>query len=45
MKESDNPNVHIFNLPASFHDEVTLDYLSDEQFKEYDEVVRSALNI
>lgn len=45
IKESDNPNVHIFNLPASFHDEVTLDYLSDEQFKEYDEVVRSALDI
>ena len=45
IKESDNPNVHIFNLPASFHDEVTLDHLSDEQFKEYDEVVRSALGI
>lgn len=45
IKESDNPNVHIFNLPASFHDEVTPEYLSHEQFKEYDEVVRSALGI
>ena len=45
MKECDNPNVHIFNLPKSFHDEVSLDFLSEEQFKEYDEVVRSALDI
>lgn len=45
IKESDNPNVHIFNLPSSFHDEVTIEYLSYEQFKEYDEIVRSALGI
>ena len=45
IKESDNPNVHIFNLPSSFHDEVTIEYLSYEQFKEYDEIVCSALDI
>ena len=45
IKESGNPNVHIFNLPSSFHDEVTIEYLSYEQFKEYDEIVCSALDI
>lgn len=45
IKESDNPNVHIFNLPSSFHDEISLEYLSYEQFKEYDEIVCSALDI
>lgn len=45
IKECDNPNVHIFNLPKSFHDEVSLDFLSDEQFKEYDAIVREALEI
>ena len=45
IKESGNPNVHIFNLPSSFHDEVTIEFLSYEQFKEYDEIVCSALDI
>ncbi|MBO4927922.1 MAG: hypothetical protein J5379_06705 [Clostridiales bacterium] len=45
IKESDNPNVHIFNIPSSFHDEVSLDYLDEEQFREYDQVVREALDI
>lgn len=45
IKECDNPNVHIFNLPESFHDELSLDYLSEEQFKEFDAVVREALEI
>ncbi len=45
IKESKNPNTHIFNIPSSFHDECTLDYLSEEQFKEYDAIVREALGI
>jgi len=45
VKECDNPNTHIFNIPSSFHDEISLEYLSEEQFKEYDAIVREALGI
>ena len=45
ITESNNPNVHIYNLPENFHDETEFTYLDDEDFKEFDSIVREALEI
>ena len=45
VKESDNPNVRIFNIPNVSHAESTPEYLSEEQLAEFDSLVRDIMEI
>lgn len=45
ITETNNPNVHIFNLPENFHDETQFVDLSIEDFNEFDSIVRETLSI
>ena len=40
VKESDNENVYIFNIPEAFHSNATPEFLSKEQKTEFDELVK-----
>ena len=45
ITETNNPNVHIYNLPGNFHDETEFIDLSVEDFNEFDSIVSEALSI
>ena len=45
IKESSNPNVHIFPVIGGGHGDAEISYLTEKQFQEYDQVVKQALGL
>ena len=45
VKECSNPNIHIFPVSGGGHGDAEWQHLTQEQQKEYDQVVRQALGI